>query len=111
MLSQPHCGIIIGNTGQFQGSCHNTIALKQDFAKQIQALIKDKHDALKQIQSRPTLGSEDALGSSPGSGAGLEYSPESKPWPSFALPAKEKNKLRKTEEKEFQRVQNSLPLV
>lgn len=27
----------------------------------------------------PTLGSEDALGSSPGSGAGLEYSPESKP--------------------------------
>lgn len=49
----------------------------------------------KQIQCGPTLGSEDVLGSSPGSGTGLEYSPESKPWPSFALPAKERTMLRK----------------
>lgn len=64
-----------------------------------QALIKDKHQAISQIQSCPTLGS-DALASS-GSGAGLEYSPESKPWPSFALNAKQKRCLRKKEGRVF----------
>lgn len=40
-----------------------------------------------------TLGSEEALGSSPGSGAGLEYSPERRPYPSFALIFKSGNEM------------------